>query len=181
MEFIRSIEFDHVLDFGSGNMEVILKLANALPGKKFVFDDIDSSICNWTQLEAQIKKYELLEVNTKLVSIHICTEKFPQLEGREFNLILVSGLLHELNKKAEFLEVLQSHLGENGSILVSDAFYDNIPSHHNGCNNRFMTKTEFEEFLKPLDLTLIRQWNQTGIQDGKGRSYEWSILEFERN
>ena len=122
VEFMTTLNFDTAADIGSGNLEFILKIADNFSNKTFVLEDIDPSLCNRANMFSKISEYNLIRVDTNRLSIHIGEIKSAKLPDDQFDLVMMSGLIHEIDFRDEFFADIKRILKPSGTIIISDAF-----------------------------------------------------------
>ena len=176
-EFMSGINFDTCADIGSGNLEIILKIANTFYNKTFVLEDIDSSLCNRANMFRQIENHNLRQVDTNNLSIHIGDTISTRLPDHQFDLVIMSSLIHEINVVDEFLADIRRILKPSGTIIISDAFYEYPPGLHNGCTNRFLTNQEMENIIKHQNLIVLKDWRRIGITAKNNGPYISRIIQ----
>ena len=177
IEFMSGLNFDTCADIGSGNLEFILKIANTFYDKTFVLEDIDSGLCNRANMFSQIGKYNLNKVDTNKLSIHIGDTISTQLPDDQFDLVIMSGLIHEINFKDEFFADIKRILKPSGTIIISDAFYEFPPGLHHGCTNRFLTNWEMEQLITHQNLLVLKDWRRIGIKTKSNGLYVSRIIQ----
>lgn len=181
VEFMTTLNFDTVADIGSGNLEFILKIADNFSDKIFVLEDIDSSLCNRTNMLAKISEYKLSKIDTNNLSICIGEIKSTLLPSDQFDLIILSGLIHEINFKDEFFADIKRILKQSGSIIISDAFYEYPPGLHHGCTNRFLTNQEMEQLINQQNLLVLKDWRRIGIKTNSNGLYVSRVIQCSLN
>ena len=176
-EFMSGINFDTCADIGSGNLEIILKIVNTFYDKTFVLEDIDSSLCNRANMYRQIENHNLRQVDTNNLSIHIGNTISTQLPDHQFDLVIMSSLIHEINVIDEFFADIRRILKPSGTIIISDAYYEYPPGLHNGCTNRFLTNQEMENIIKHQNLLVLKDWRRIGITAKNNGPYTSRIIQ----
>jgi ubiquinone/menaquinone biosynthesis C-methylase UbiE len=177
IDFMSTINFDNCADIGSGNLELILKIANAYFDKKFTLEDIDASSCNRANMNSQISRLNLTNIDTNLISIQIGDVESTGLPDNQFDLILMSGLIHEINDNSAFFADIRRILKPSGTIILSDAFYELPPNPHQGCTNRFLTNKEMEQLITNQNLTVLKDWRRIGIKTRSNGPYISRIIQ----
>jgi len=177
IDFISTIQFDTCVDIGSGNLELILKIANTFNEKTFVFEDIDSSLCNKTNMLLKIENNNLNKIDTSKVSIHIGNTTSTLLPDNKFDLVVINGLIHNIIQLDDFFTDTKRILKPDGTIIISDAFYKTPPKPHDGCDNRFLTINEFEQIMTEQNLHLLKDWRRTGIKTNSNGPYISRIVQ----
>jgi ubiquinone/menaquinone biosynthesis C-methylase UbiE len=177
VDFMKPLDFERVADIGSGNMEFILKIANEFPDKSITIEDIDSNMCHWANMISKINKFELRNIDTTMLSIHIGEVKSTTLPDHQFDLVIMSGLIHEIDFKDAFFMDIKRILKDDGSLIISDAFYEFPPGPHHGCANRYLTNSEFEEIIKYQQLIVHKDWRRIGIQTKNQGTYISRIIQ----
>lgn len=177
IDFLKPLNFSTIADIGSGNMEFILKIANEFPKKTIVIEDIDSNACNWPTMMSKIKKFNLDNIDTNKISIHIGEIKSTTLPDHAFDLVVMSGLIHEIDEVDVFFKDIKRILKIGGSLVISDAFYELPPGPHYGCDNRYLTHKEFEDILKEQNLSVFKDWRRIGVQAKNQGAYTSRIVQ----
>ena len=156
-----------------------MHIANSFPGKHFVLEDIDSSVCNGGGMQRKMDMFGLESVDTSMLSFHYGDTTTTGLPDKEFDLVMAHGLIHEINDKQAFFVDLHRILKDEGYLMISDAFYFEKPAPHASCTNPFLTHDELSVILEQLNLTVVKEWKRVGIRDkwnGSGREYESRVL-----
>lgn len=177
VDFMSTVQFETCADIGSGNLDLILKIANTFNEKIFVFEDIDSSLCNKTNMLLKIEKYNLNKIDTNKLSIHIGKTTSTLLPDNKFDLILVNGLIHNINQLDDFFADIKRILKPDGTVIISDAFYNTPPKPHQACNNRFLTTKEIEQIITQQNLRVLKDWKRTGIKTNSNGPYVSRIIQ----
>lgn len=181
ISFLQDLEFETVADIGSGNLELILKIANQFPEKHYWLEDIDSSLCNYRNLSKKIEELEIKKINPNNLNIKIGSIDNTGLPEHFFDVVFLFNLIHEIDDKPGFMQELERILKPGGSIIIADSFYKIKPAKHHGCHNPFLTEMEFKEFLKNQDFQIEKDWKRLNIKDGKGRNYLPRIVQVSIN
>jgi ubiquinone/menaquinone biosynthesis C-methylase UbiE len=177
VDFMSAIQFETCADIGSGNLKLILEIANIFNEKVFVFEDIDSSLCNKDNMLSYIEKYNLNKIDTNKVSIHIGNTTSTLLPENNFDLVLINGVIHNINQLHHFFSDIKRILKPDGTVIISDAFYKTPPKPHQGCQNRFLTIREMEQIIVQQNLRVIKDWQRTGIQSTSNGPYLSRIIQ----
>lgn len=181
ISFLEDLAFETAADIGSGNLELILQIANHFPEKHFWLEDVDSSFCNYKKMRQKISELELNNINPKNLKIQIGDEDSTWLPSNYFDVVFVFNLLHEIDNKPDFMQELERILKPYGSIIIADSFYKIKPAKHHGCHNPFLTEIEFDEFLKTQNFQIEKDWKRLNIKDGKSRNYMPRIVQVSIN
>jgi ubiquinone/menaquinone biosynthesis C-methylase UbiE len=177
LDFLKGIDFENAADIGSGNLEFILKIANHFPEKQFVLEDIDSTLCNKINSRAKIKKHQLTHIDTNRISIHIGTATSTELKENQFDIVILSGLIHEIESLDLFFSDLHKILKPGGSLIISDAFYEDPPNPHQGCSRRFLTHLELKQIIEKQDLLILKEWQRLGVTSRSNGEYASKIFQ----
>lgn len=177
IDFLKTLSFERAADLGSGNLELALKIANEFPDRQFYFEDIDPTLCNRDSMFRQIEKFGLKEVDTSRITIVIGDTVNTRLPEKYFDLVLMSGLIHEINDKPAFLNEVKRILKKEGSVVISDACYFEPPGKHKDCSNPFLTVEELDRVVDENNLTVIKEWRIVDLEDGYGRIFCSRILQ----
>ena len=177
LDFMKDLEFEKAVDIGSGNLNFILQIANAHPHKNFVLEDIDSTFCNQVTMRKCIDTLHLNNLDANRIQFQIGDENSTLLPDNSVDLILISGLIHEVFLQEAFFIDLDRILIKDGRIIISDAIYPSKPKPHHGCENAFLTHEEFDQLLERHQLIVNKEWRRIGIRTNSNGPYSSCYVE----
>jgi SAM-dependent methyltransferase len=167
--FMRNIEANNVADIGSGDLRLILNVANHYHDKTFVFEDIDPGVCNTTAMHKMIKEENLIVIDTNNISLQIGGVKSTFLPTNQFDLVLVLGTIHNMEYIHEMFDDIRRILKPNGKLILQCPLteFPNDAHKQIGCFDRVLTYAEFDQLIIREQLRVLKDWRfKYEIQDG---------------
>ena len=170
--FIQLLETDTVADIGAGKMDYSLHYANLYNKTIFYFEDIDSTYCNWVQLQKTIKERNFSNVDTNRISIVIGNENSTTLPTNSCDVVILQSTLHLIAKNQKMINDLQRILKPNGSLLIVEKFTEKKNKAHANCSVPYLTNTEMADFISAQNLVITKDWKITyNTNDGYTFNY----------
>ena len=175
IQFIRDVQANTVADIGSGDLRLILKIANHYHDKTFVFEDIDSSVCNKEAMHKVVMEENLQNIDTNNVSIWIGGMKSTHLPSNHFDLVLVLSTIHDMEYTDDMFEDIRRILKPRGTLILQCPVTEVQSETHKdiGCINRVMTHAEFNKLIINKQLKILKDWR---FQFGSDMSYVKRIV-----
>jgi|GEM_PF-5112905 len=163
-------EFDALLDIGCGTGDIIFELLKKNKDSTALGVDFSGEMIEIAKKEAQKEK---LEKRCRFERMDI--EKFEDLTGKKFDLILAVGLMEYLEDDRKFLKNIEKTMKKNGVLILTvpnntGLFYKTdraISAVYYFIKDNFLTKNIFD-FIK---FVVLKKKRTKTIKPGQQKTY----------
>lgn len=162
---------DVIVDIGAGKMKWSLNYANRYPNNQFYFEDIDSSLCNKTQMDSTIIKNEFFNVNPQNIDLVIGTENSTTLPANTIDVAILQSTLHLIWNNQLMVDDIKRILRPNGRFYIIEKFTETENSVHEECTIPYMSMDEMNQFIVAQKLYIRKEW-QIIYDQGTGYEYD---------
>ena len=158
---------DTVADIGSGDGYNLIRLSKYYPSVKYFVEDIDSSKLNKANF---LKNIKLFNSSLSIDNFEFVygTTTSTNLPKNYFTKVIMIAVVHEFDDKQSMFSDIKSILKTTGHIFIEEPLVTKNTRKDKGCNNPYLTESEFKKILKDNGIEIETEKN---IKDIGGIKY----------